>query len=70
MVVLIKIIMMERARSSSLLDIFIDLVNVGYEKVMDDPYIFVLSNLKDGVPISRQLGVSLNTLSLRCQLGI
>lgn len=52
-VALIKIIMMEGARSSSILHIFTDLLNLGGKKggVTDDFYIFGLSNLKDGVTI-------------------
>lgn len=52
-VALIKIIMTEGARSSSILDVFTDLLNLGCGKggVTDDFYIFGLSNLKDGVTI-------------------
>lgn len=49
----ITIIMMEEARSSSILDVFTDLLNLGCEKggVTDDFHIFGLSDLKNGVTI-------------------
>lgn len=53
MAALIQILITEKARSHSILGIFTDLLNAGCEKrgVTDDPYIFGLSNLKDGVTI-------------------
>lgn len=72
MVALIQILITEKARSRSILGIFTDLFNVGCEKgvVTDDPYIFGLCNLKDGVTIRGDQEFSLNMLSLRCQLDM